>query len=104
MTRVACIDIGTVTARLAVADVEGGRVTRMLKQSTICNLGEGLTRTGMIAEAAAGRVLACVDSYLAAARQARAPRICCTLTSAARDAGTPTRFWRSLRRAGCTRR
>ena len=43
MTRVACIDIGTVTARLAVADVEGGRVTRMLKQSTICNLGEGLT-------------------------------------------------------------
>ena len=86
MTRVACIDIGTVTARLAVADVEGGRVTRMLKQSTICNLGEGLTRTGLIAEAAAVRVLACVDSYLAAARQARAPRICCTLTSAARDA------------------
>lgn len=87
MTRVACIDIGTVTARLAVADVEGGRVTRMLKQSTICNLGEGLTRTGLIAEAAAVRVLACVDSYLAAARQAQAPRICCTLTSAARDAG-----------------
>ena len=72
MTRVACIDIGTVTARLAVADVEGGRVS--------------LTRTGLIAEAAAVRVLACVDSYLAAARQARAPRICCTLTSAARDA------------------
>ena len=35
MTRVACIDIGTVTARLAVADVEGGHVVRLAKRSQI---------------------------------------------------------------------
>ena len=32
MTRVASIDIGTVTVRLAVADVEGNDVARLAKQ------------------------------------------------------------------------
>ncbi|MGN0075886.1 MAG: phosphatase [Parafannyhessea sp.] len=100
MTRVACIDIGTVTARLAVADVEGGRVTRMLKQSTICNLGEGLTQTGAISRAAADRVTECVDSYLAAAREAGAPTVCCTLTSAARDASNSDQLLNRLGRRG----
>ncbi len=86
MQRVSCIDIGTVTARLAVADVEGGRVQRLAKQSTICDLGEGLSATGHICDAAKARVLACADAYLAAARSAAAPVMCCTLTSAARDA------------------
>lgn len=86
MGRVACIDVGTVTARLAVCDVEGGRVRRMAKTSTICNLGEGLSATGRIGDAARARVLDCVDRYLANARQAAARVVCCTLTSAARDA------------------
>ncbi len=86
MGRVACIDIGTVTCRLAVADVRDGRVEQLHKRSTIVDLGEDLTRTGRICDAAAARVLACVDSYLAEARQMQAPVICCTLTSAARDA------------------
>ncbi|WP_347711664.1 phosphatase [Olsenella uli] len=87
MERVAVIDIGTVTARLAIADVDGEHVARLLKQSTICNLGEGLTQTGRISDVAAERVLSCVDAYLACAREAGAPVACCTLTSAARDAG-----------------
>ena len=56
MTRVACIDIGTVTARLAVADVEGGRVVRLIKHSEICNLGEGVDATGRLRDDAIGRV------------------------------------------------
>jgi len=100
MTRVACIDIGTVTARLAVADVEGGRVVRMLKQSNICNLGEGLTQTGAISRAAADRVTECVDSYLAAAREAGAHSVCCTLTSAARDASNSDQLLNRLGRRG----
>ena len=86
MGRVACIDIGTVTTRLAVADVDEGRVLHLHKRSTITDLGEDLTRTGRICAAAATRVLACVDDYMAEARQMGAPVICCTLTSAARDA------------------
>ena len=45
MTRLACIDIGTVTARLAVADVESGRVVRLAKHSEICNLGQDVDAT-----------------------------------------------------------
>lgn len=86
MTRVAVIDIGTVTARLAIADVEGGRVQRLVRQSTIVNLGEGVDRTARLLAAACGRLIACVDGYLAAIRDARVDATCCTLTSAARDA------------------
>ncbi|WP_417803013.1 phosphatase [Thermophilibacter provencensis] len=86
MTRVACIDIGTVTARLAVADVEGGRVARLIKHSEICNLGEGVDATGRLRDDAIGRVFSCVRGYVALAVEAGAPAACCTLTSAARDA------------------
>lgn len=86
MTRVACIDIGTVTARLAVADVEGGRVARLIKHSEICNLGEGVDATGRLRDDAIGCVFSCVRGYVALAVEAGAPAACCTLTSAARDA------------------
>lgn len=86
MARVACIDIGTVTARLAVADVVGGRVARLAKHSQICNLGEGVDATGRLDQAAMERVFACVRGYVDAAREAGAEAACCTLTSAARDA------------------
>lgn len=84
--RVACIDIGTVTARLAVADVEGGRVVRLAKHSEICNLGEGVDATGLLRQEAMERVFACAREYVASAREAGAVAACCTLTSAARDA------------------
>ncbi len=86
MPRVACIDIGTVTARLAVADVEEGRVLRLAKHSEICNLGEGVDATGRLAQGAMERVFACVRGYVESARDAHAEAVCCTLTSAARDA------------------
>ena len=100
MARVACIDIGTVTCRLAVADVAAGRVERLQKHSTICDLGENLTRTGLISPAAKERVLDCVDAYLAEARAQGLNRICCTLTSAARDAGNSTELLGALARRG----
>lgn len=86
MARLACIDIGTVTARLAVADVEGGRVVRLAKHSEICNLGEGVDATGRLKQEAMKRVFACARGYVDAARDAGAVAACCTLTSAARDA------------------
>lgn len=100
MGRVACIDIGTVTCRLAVADVADGRVERLHKRSTICDLGENLTQTGVICDAARERVLACVDGYLAEARTMSAPVICCTLTSAARDAANSDELLRAFSERG----
>ena len=86
MNRLACIDIGTVTARLAVADVERGSILRLAKHSEICNLGQGVDATGRLDDEAMARVIACVAGYVEAAREAGAVAACCTLTSAARDA------------------
>lgn len=100
MTRVAVIDIGTVTARLAVADVASGRVARLAKSSDIVNLGQDVDRTGRLREDAQRRLLGCVDLYLASAREARAPAVCCTLTSAARDAENAADLLAELDRRG----
>lgn len=100
MGRVAVIDIGTVTCRLGVADVADGRVLRLAKTSTICNLGEGVAETGRLTPAACDRVLACVDRALAQARAAGVPVACCTLTSAARDASNAERLLGGLRARG----
>ena len=86
MTRVACIDIGTVTARLAVADVEGGHVVRLAKRSQICNLAHDVDKTHRLRQDAMERVFGCVAAYVEEARRAGATSACCTLTSAARDA------------------
>lgn len=86
MTHVAVIDVGTVTARLAIAEVAGGKVQRMARQSTIVNLGEGVDKTGRLLDEACARLLGCVDAYLATMREAGVRQACCTLTSAARDA------------------
>ena len=100
MARVAVIDLGTVTCRLAVADVEAGRVVRMAKQSNIVNLGEGVDETGMLCEAAMLRVTECVRAYAIAARQAGAEALVCTLTSAARDARNSDELLSEFRRLG----
>ena len=100
MGRVAVIDIGTVTCRLGVADVEGGRVLRCAKSSTICNLGQDVAETGRLAPDAIERVLACVDQSFAQVRAAQAPVACCTLTSAARDASNSAELLDALRARG----
>ncbi|MCI1666019.1 MAG: phosphatase [Atopobiaceae bacterium] len=102
MRRLACIDIGTVTARLGVAESEDGKVSRLAKTSTICDLGEGVAETGMLSEAAQDRVVSCVGGYLDAARSAGAEACCCTLTSAARDASNSDDLLRSLGSLGLT--
>lgn len=86
MTRVAVIDIGTVTARLAVAEVEDGRITHLGKRSTIVNLGQDVDRTHRLAGEAVRRLLSCVDGYLSEIDGSGVAATCCTLTSAARDA------------------
>ena len=100
MTRVAVIDIGTVTARLAVSEVECGRVVSLKKLSTICNLGQDVDRTGILRQDAMDRVLAAIDEYLVAIRGSGVAAVCCTLTSAARDAGNSKVFLAELAARG----
>jgi len=97
---VACIDIGTVTCRLALADVDGATVTRLTKESRICNLGEGLSETNLLSQSARARVTACCKDFLATVHASPAQAICCTLTSAARDADNSDELVGALREMG----
>ncbi|WP_313994978.1 phosphatase [Lancefieldella parvula] len=82
----AAIDIGTVTARLALAQVEDGRVIHMAKYTEIVNLGEGVDSAKRLLPEAIHRCVGCVSSYVDHARKEGAEAVVCTLTSAARDA------------------
>ena len=82
----AAIDIGTVTARLALAQVEDSRVIRMAKYTEIVNLGEGVDTAKSLLPEAIHRCVGCVSSYVDHARKEGAEAVVCTLTSAARDA------------------
>lgn len=82
----AAIDIGTVTARLALSQVEDSRVIRMAKYTEIVNLGEGVDTTKRLLPEAIRRCVGCVSSYVDHARKEGAEAVVCTLTSAARDA------------------
>lgn len=82
----AAIDIGTVTARLALAQIEDGRVIRMAKYTEIVNLGEGVDAAKRLLPEAIHRCVGCVSSYVDHARKEGAEAVVCTLTSAARDA------------------
>ena len=82
----AAIDIGTVTARLALAQVEDGRVIRMAKYTEIVNLGEGVDTTKRLLPEAIHRCVGFVSSYVDHARKEGVEAVVCTLTSAARDA------------------
>ena len=57
--RYGALDIGTVTCRLLVADVEDGRIIDVDKEYAITDLGVGVDATGRLSEAAIERVLAC---------------------------------------------
>ena len=82
----AAIDIGTVTARLALAQVEDDRVIRMAKYTEIVNLGEDVDTAKRLLPEAIHRCVGCVSSYVDHARKEGAEAVVCTLTSAARDA------------------
>lgn len=84
--RVAVIDVGTVTARLAVSTVEDGNICSMERRSEIVNLGQGVDATGVIREDAMARLFEVIDSYMEIIGRSDVSAISCTMTSAARDA------------------
>ena len=95
--RYAAIDIGTVTCRMLVADVDaGGAITELAKEYAITNLGEGVDASGVLSRAAMDRVMAAVDRYVAvrdALADAGHPVTTIAMaTSAARDAANAAEF------------
>lgn len=62
--RYAAIDIGTVTCRMLVADVDAAGVHELAREYAITNLGEGVDATGTLVPCAMQRVLSATDSFL----------------------------------------
>ena len=72
--KVAAIDLGTVSSRLVLAQVEGGAIVESSKHTEITDLGEGVDATGRFCEAAVERVLAACRMFVDEARAFGAPR------------------------------
>jgi exopolyphosphatase/guanosine-5'-triphosphate,3'-diphosphate pyrophosphatase len=91
--RLAAIDIGTVTTRLLVADVgPGGSIAEVKRSTDITHLGEGLTASGRLSDAAMGRVSAVIARYADRIRDLGVERFSAMATSASRDAENSADF------------
>jgi exopolyphosphatase / guanosine-5'-triphosphate,3'-diphosphate pyrophosphatase len=84
--RAACIDIGSNTTRLLVADRVGAHLIEIHQERAFTRIGVGLSRTGTIGEEKIGEVVAVVRRQLATARGQGAEAIRCIATAAIRRA------------------
>ena len=90
--RVAAIDCGTNSIRLLVADVVDGRVIDLARRTEIVRLGEGVDRSGRLAEAALARTRKALLGYAAEIAELGIARVRMCATSASRDASNAADF------------
>ena len=98
--RYAAIDIGTVTCRLLIADVdEAGGIEELHRDYAICNLGVGVDKTGHLEPEAIERVATVVARFagtLTEMRQGEPISVRTCATSASRDADNAADFQERL--------
>jgi exopolyphosphatase/guanosine-5'-triphosphate,3'-diphosphate pyrophosphatase len=94
MTRVAAFDCGTNSLRLLVADLDASRGTEeeLVREMRIVRLGQGVDRTGRIADASLQRVFSAVEEFMELVSEHDAHEIRFCATSAARDADNADEF------------
>ena len=94
MTRVAAVDCGTNTIKLLVADLdpEGGEAAELVRESRMVRLGQGVDRTGRLADVALARVFAAVEEYAALISRHDVDVVRFCATSASRDASNAAVF------------
>ncbi len=99
--RYAAIDIGTVTCRLFVADVDkAGHFTEVVRERAITNLGEGVDATGLLKPEAMQRVAQAVRGFMQTVHSLGKVKVTATATSAARDAANGEDFIALLKNEG----
>jgi exopolyphosphatase / guanosine-5'-triphosphate,3'-diphosphate pyrophosphatase len=96
--RVAAIDLGSNSTRLLVADVGDGEIEELERLLRITRLGDGVDRSGRLADDAMARVEQVVAADVDRARELGATRILAVATSAARDSANGRDFLASLGR------
>ncbi|MGH3065385.1 MAG: exopolyphosphatase, partial [Gaiellaceae bacterium] len=86
MTRVAAVDLGTNSTRLLIADVEGERLSEVVRLLRITRLGEGVDERRRLLPQAIARVRNCLSDYRKEIESHGATRTLAIATSAVRDA------------------
>jgi exopolyphosphatase/guanosine-5'-triphosphate,3'-diphosphate pyrophosphatase len=88
VTRVAAVDCGTNTIKLLVADLDPvtGEERELVRESRMVRLGQGVDRSGRLADEALARVFGAVEEFAALVAPHQVERIRFCATSAARDA------------------
>ena len=98
--RVAAVDIGTITARLLVADVSAGKITEVERSTDVTHLGEGLVESGVLSAEAMERVEEVIARYAATMIRLGVEEYRCVATSASRDAANGFEFAERLSALG----
>jgi exopolyphosphatase/guanosine-5'-triphosphate,3'-diphosphate pyrophosphatase len=93
MSRVAAIDCGTNSIRLLIADLPGGRLHDVHRETRIVRLGQGVDATGEFAPEAIARTRAALADYAELLRVHGVERVRMVATSAARDVANRDDFF-----------
>ena len=93
MSTVAAIDCGTNTIKLLIGDLP----TVTLVETRMVRLGQGVDRTGRLADGALARTFAAIDEFAALIAAHRVERIRFCATSASRDADNSDVFTAGVR-------
>ncbi|MGV0051245.1 exopolyphosphatase [Mycobacterium colombiense] len=91
--RLAGIDCGTNSIRLLIADLDGGRLRDVHRETRIVRLGQGVDATGEFAADAIARTRAALTDYAALIKEHGAQRVRMVATSAARDVANRDAFF-----------
>jgi exopolyphosphatase/guanosine-5'-triphosphate,3'-diphosphate pyrophosphatase len=101
VTRVAAIDCGTNSIRLLVADVDldldRSTLTDVDRRMEVVRLGQGVDRTGRLAQEALLRTFAACDTYAEVIRRTGAEQVRFVATSATRDVQNRDEFVAGVR-------
>ena len=90
--KVAVVDLGTNSARLLLARVDGGLVSDIVRETTVTRLGAGVDRRRRLDAAAAARTRACLAGYAVRTAGFAPQKSLLVATSVLRDAADGPEF------------
>jgi exopolyphosphatase / guanosine-5'-triphosphate,3'-diphosphate pyrophosphatase len=94
---VAVVDVGSNSTRLLIADVAGGSVVEVERQSRVTRLGRGVDLSGQLSAEAIESACAAIGDYMDICREAGVETLDAIATSAVRDATNGSAFVAELR-------
>lgn len=98
--RVAAVDIGTVTMRLLIADVEADVITELHRDIELTHIGKNLSETGRLNDEGMQSAFQTWERFKVAVDEFEPNRVICVATSASRDAANSDEFLTGMAKRG----